>query len=188
LERYIITGQRAQEEIAPLTKTERRTRAAAYKDQPPEEIKRLKLTFDQVRVEQPRVTRCRTIPLKLTARQHRMLFRCMRDARKTYNIALDYVLSQQLHRYQPDMNWSGLDSTLRSAFVNADSIARSKRRYYLLRTPKVIRQQAVKSLISHLKTFHTNYEKHLESRKLFPDARAFQRDLKFVPKFKPKKD
>jgi hypothetical protein len=30
----------------------------------------------------------------------------MRDARKTYNIALDYVSSHQLHRYQPNMNWS----------------------------------------------------------------------------------
>jgi hypothetical protein len=126
------------EDRAPLTKTEKRNRAAAYKDQPPEEVKRLKLALDQAKAEQPKVTRCRAIPLKLTPRQYQMLFRCMRDARKTYNIALDYVLSHQLHRYQPNMNWSGLDSTLRLAFVNADSISRSKCRFYLLRTPKVI--------------------------------------------------
>ena len=56
----------------------------------------------------------------------------------------------------------------------------------LLRTPKDIRQGAVKEACSHLKTYYTNFSKRLVLREKYPNARAFKSDIKFNPGFKCK--
>jgi len=100
----------------------------------------------------------------------------------------DYILRNGLHKPNAIENFSKLESLLVKKFVAVESVSKHKHQYVMLRTPKVIRHQAVKSVISNLKTFNTNLEKHLDGRKKYPNARAFKKELKFNPKFKSKKN
>ena len=60
------------------------------------------------------------------------------------------------------------------------------RDHKLLRTPKVIRQQAVKSVISVLKAHHTRTAKREKMRQMYPSAQTFKGDIKFNPGYKRK--
>jgi transposase len=108
------------------------------------------------------------------------------DARKTYNTAVDYVLKNDL--YRPGVNVSTVEKTLQSLFVTHASVSNAPLCHAkVLRTPKVIRQQAIKSLISHIKTYHTKHKKRVDLRTKYPSAYSFKTDVRFNPKFKAKK-
>jgi hypothetical protein len=98
------------------------------------------------------------------------------DARRTFNQALDYACKQGWHD-----NPTAFDrSLLQKEFVAAAQV-KDKR---LLRTPKVILQQAIKSLHSDFKRHKTNLKKWSkttksetkvlsETKKEVPDKRCF---------------
>ena len=154
-------------------------RSNAYKNKTPEERKDLKEQFDLQL--QPRVVRCRLNLLKLTQRQQHWMRIWFKDARKTYNLSLQYLLEQGWHRPTNSHTTNQMESQLIARFVTAASGVQPK---ILLRTPKVIRQEAVKSLLSTIKTFRTNFEQRLSLRAKYPNAFSFQKDVKFRPKFK----
>ena len=112
------------------------------------------------------------------------------DCRKTYNIALQYVLKMGWHREEyllNDFNKFEVRTLLQSMFVSDEGICKHKTWHRLLRTPKVPRQQAVYSLVDVLDAQQTKFEKHRDLAKKYPDARSFKRKLKFNPKFKSKR-
>ena len=138
----------------------------------------------------PAVNRCRHYPLALTQRQHALMKRMFMDCRKTYNIALQYVLKMGWHRKEyllNDFNKFEMRTLLQKMFVSDEGIFKHRTWHRLLRTPKVPRQQAVYSLVDVLDAQQTKLEKRLELAKKYPDALYFQRKLKFNPKFKSKR-
>lgn len=116
-----------------------------------------------------------------------MLLRWFKDARKTYNLCLDYVLRHGYHRYATlkDVKLKELQKTLDRLFITKNALGPQKSRYHMLRTPKDIRRQSVKNLISNLKGFLTRFTTRLERRKKFPNTKTFQANIKFDPSFKP---
>ena len=116
--------------------------------------------------------------------------RMFMDCRKTYNIALQYVLKMGWYVEEyllNDFNKFEMRTLLQNKFVSDDGICKHKTWHLLLRTPKVPRQQAVYSLVDVLDAQKTKLEKHLELAKKYPNARSFKRKLKFNPKFKSKR-
>ena len=184
---YSLAGSTEKENTAQLSKREKQDRKNAYKNKSHAEKKMLKKQFDAKKQSNATANRCRLLRLKLTPKQHRLLFRWFSDARRTYNMATDYVLKHGFHRPNSIDSLSELEKKLQKTFVRAQALAGRKRQFYLLRTPKVIRQQAVKSVISNLKAFATNHKKRLYLRALYPNARKFKKDVRFNPKFKTKR-
>ena len=129
------------------------------------------------------LSRARLNLLKLSSLQHQMLLRWFHDSRKTYNLVLRYVFDHGWHKekyllsdeFQPNK----MKTMLQKMFVSVEGIQEQKSRYILLRTPKTIRQQAVYSLVAHLKTQSTKLKK---LRKAYPDKPM----VKFVLKYKEK--
>ena len=78
-------------------------------------------------------------------------------------------------KFQPNK----MKTMLQKMFVSVEGIQEQKSRYILLRTPKTIRQQAVYSLVAHLKTQSTKLKK---LRMAYPDKPM----VKFVLKYKEK--
>ena len=112
------------------------------------------------------------------------------DCRKTYNIALQYVLKMGWHREEyliNDFNKFEMRTLLQKMFVSDVGICKHTTWHRLLRTPKVPRQQAVYSLVDVLDAQQTKLEKHRELATKYPDALYFQKKLKFNPKFKSKR-
>ena len=180
---YIIDLNHKTKKLAEkLTRTVRIHRAQIYKGKLQEEKKTLKQQLDIEKKQKPKlVTRCRLIRLKLKPRQHQTLLRCFKDARKTYNLVVDDVLKNDGLKLKPNL----LEKQLRDKYVTAKGLlAQSRKRCILLITPKVIRQQAVKSLVSSVKTYITKQQKREELRAKYPRARSFKGDVKFHPGFK----
>ena len=138
----------------------------------------------------PRVTRCNTVRILPTPVQHAWLMRWFKDGRQTYNLAMARVLRERLHKRDPELlNLRELESDLVKDLVSAAGVTGTlhRRHHKLLRTPKVIRQQAVKSVISVLKRHHTMVNQRKALREKFPDAYAFKKPIKFNPTLKSKK-
>ena len=176
---FVLNGRRANENTQKLTSKEKTERSNAYKNKTPEERKNLKAQFD--RQIQPRVVRCRLNLLKLTQKQRHWMRIWFKDARKTYNLALQYLLEKGWHRPTNSQTTNQMEGQLVARFVTAASGVQPR---ILLRTPKVIRQQAVKSLLSTVKTFRTKFEQRQLLRAKYPNAFTFKEDIKFRPKFK----
>ena len=136
-----------------------------------------------VRNLDPVARRCQKIPMFPTQLQHACMLRWFRDARRTYNLAMTHVLKHHWHRNNSTPS-SKMEMELQNTYMAANGLQLRPKDAYLLRTPKVIRQQAVKSVMTVLKTHATNVKKRLELRTKYPDARAFKKDIKFNPGFK----
>jgi len=107
-----------------------------------------------------------------------------KDARKTYNLAMGYVLRHRLHEKVEDgLNLVSLKKKLRSMFVTKNGLI-STPHMKMIRTPKVIRETASDDVVTVLKTFATKCKKRQELRQKFPNARTFKKDLRFNPGFK----
>ena len=111
--------------------------------------------------------------LKLTQKQQLLMRIWFKDARKTYNLALQYVIQQGWHLASNVQNPLFMESELIPRFVSKIGVQPK----ILLRTPKVIRQQAVKRVVA-IKTFRTNLTKRQMLRDKYPNAKSFQPDLK----------
>ena len=113
------------------------------------------------------------------------------DCRKTYNIALRYVLENKWHHEKflrsEAFNKHKMKTLLQKLFVSEAGIGKHKTWHLLLRTPKVPRQQAVYSLVTSLLAQRTKLEKRLVLVQKYPDARLLKMPFKFNPKFKSKK-
>ena len=135
------------------------------------------------------VMRCKLIPIQPTQAQARVLRMWLEDTRKTYNIALQMIHQRKLQLASEIVKMDGkafgkLEGELVKACVSADGLVRSQHRYILLRTPKCMRQQAVKSLIASLKQFKTNQMKRLKLRAKYPLSRKLQNDWTLQLSFK----
>jgi transposase len=80
-----------------------------------------------------------------------------------------------------------VESILSKQFVGADGVSRRKNDFHMLRTPKVVRQQAMKSALSVLKAQRTRINQQVAKRIKYPKAIAFKRALRFRPGFKCRK-
>jgi hypothetical protein len=103
----------------------------------------------------PAVTRCRLIQFYPTPEQANCLQTWFRDARKTYNQVMSSIIEQGLHKDIP-ASLAQVESILSKQFVGANGVSRRKNDFHMLRTPKVVRQQAMKSAVSVLKAFNVH--------------------------------
>jgi putative transposase len=107
--------------------------------------------------------RVRLIALDLKPEQRALLNQFMKDARKTYNLALDYLNTHELikgmNQVAQRQKMSDLEKHLVKNFVSKPATQGK-----ILNTPKVIRQQAVKNLCSHMKGYYTRIDNELKSR------------------------
>ena len=134
-------------------------------------------------------TRCRLVAMFPSPIQSRVLHMWFRDARTTYNLALAEVLRLKLHlrlhMAAADVELRGLEKLLNAKFVPKKSLLEGPFQR-LLRTPKVIRQQAIKTLMASLKTQRTKIKqwqfKAGKTGTTVPDKK-----LRFRPMFKTKK-
>ena len=179
---YSLAGRMVKEDTKALSKAEKNKRSKLYKDKAPQEKAILKAKLDQQ--HQPNVTRSRMLKLLLTQQQQFWMKIWFNDARKVYNQAIAIILRNNWHKPNSETKTNEMEACLVKQLVTAENLCASSK--ILLRTPKVIRQQAVKSAIATIKTFRTKYQKQLTLRKKYPYARKFQQDVKFQPKFKTK--
>lgn len=122
--------------------------------------------------------------------QHTWLMRWFKDARQTYNLAMGRVLKDGLHKLDPEaINLAELEGKLVKNLVSVTGVETTlnKRHHKLLRTPKVIRQQAVKAVIAVLKRHHTMVRQRRMLYKKYPEACKFKKPVKFNPGLKTKK-
>jgi hypothetical protein len=80
-----------------LGMNERRMRSKAYKGKSDVEKKSLKAEFDKKKADNPTVQRTRKHRLKPNPSQHSVLMMWMKDARLTYNWALEDVIKNKLY-------------------------------------------------------------------------------------------
>jgi hypothetical protein len=116
--------------------------------------------------------------------------RWFKDTRTTYNLAMGQVLERRLHTLHPEeLKLGEFEKELQSNIVTEKGIKEhlARRHHKLIRTPKVLRQQAVKSVLAVLKGHHTRVLKQEKLHKLYPDARAFKAKIKFNPGLKSKR-
>ena len=184
-----LVGRTEKEDTSvPLTRSQRTKRAKLYAAAANEDARKaLKEKLDAEQKALPaRVTRCRLVPLLPTPRQHTYLKRWLSDARTTYNLAVDAVLQHKAHHPSAAAGLAALEGQLQKTLVGAQVLADDPRgrRRILLRTPKVIRQQAVKSVFAHIKAYHTKHKLRQTLRAKYPHALAFRRDVRFQPHYK----
>ena len=187
LSTYSLAGQTEKEGTSGLTKAEKAARSEAYKDLSAADRARKKSELDANLV--PRVTRCRLIKLEPSSRQVAWLFRWFKDTRKTYNLAMAHLLEKKIH-LQPagGVNLGLLEAQLQKMFVSKAGVLELTRRHHrLLRTPKVPRQQAVKSVIAVFKAHFTRENKRLAMQARYPHAAAFRRAPRFCPGLKARR-
>lgn len=111
----------------------------------------------------------------------------MNDTRTTYNLAMDRVLKRKLHMLDK-LDTAALEKELQSTLVAKAGVSQlPKKHHKLLRTPKVLRQQAVKSVLAVLKAHHTRQQKKNKLASKFPNAVAFKRKTVFRPGLKSKR-
>jgi transposase len=169
-----------------LNKAEIKQRSAAYKEAETKEAKnaiKARLTQER-RNKGRRVMRCQLLQFQPNPEQAHCMMIWFKDARRTYNQIMAYILEQKYHRNVP--NLKQLESTLRDRFVTAKEVIKRPKDCVMLRTPKVIRQQAMKAVITVLKAHETRVEKNNALRLKFPDAIKFKAKIKFNPGFKRK--
>lgn len=165
---------------------------------PKEQQEEAKKKLKDERKEKPKVRRCRLIRLKLTSEQLKILRVWFKDARKTYNLGLEFVLDSHLHRtpapwsFVPTLGHGShqikdLQALLMRKFVGARGRKGYPKRELMSRTPKVPRQQAIMRLCDSLKTFQTNVKRRLELRAKYPNARTFKKDYRMNPTYKASK-
>ena len=148
---YSLAGSTAKEDTMALGPGTRRDRSAAYKGLNADQRKHRKRQFEAEQV--PSVQRMRCVPMKLLSRQHRALCLWFKDARWTYNCALSHVLKNKWHTPSCTMSANEMEAYLVSHFVSAAGL--QGRALLRTRTPKVIRQQSVKSLLASIKMIRT---------------------------------
>ena len=158
-----------------------------YKNQSAEECKILKLQLDATL--QKRVTRCRRIKIMPSNIQRVWLLKMLKDTRTTSNLALGHLLKNNVHKKPAaDLNMATIESVLQRMFVTKKGVlALHQRHHKLLRTPKVPRQQAVKSVLAVFKAHHTKEKTRLLLHAKYPDALAFRSCPRFQPGFKTKR-
>ena len=183
---FSVAGSMEEEDTNGLSRTERLQRAKMYKGKSTEEKKALKEKFDSEKGPAT-MTRCRLAKLDLTPLQYSWMIKWFKDCRKTYNLALHQALKTGWHLQDQLLNGnlSSLESELNRLFVPKTSLVGTKYEY-ILRTPKVFRQQSIKELVSHFKTFKTNLKKRQYLQQKYPSNRRFQGKLKFHIKPKPR--
>ena len=132
---------------------------------------------------QPRVTRSRLVRMFPTPKQHAWLVRWMKDTRRTYNLAMAIALKRE------NANLTQLEVEISKTIVAEKGIRKNLRArdHKMLRTPKVLRQQAVKSVMAVWKGHHTRVAKQAHMHQKYPKALAFQRPVKFNPGFKSRR-
>jgi len=117
------------------------------------------------------------------------LFRWFKDTRTTYNLAMAHLLDKKIHLKPAGVVSLGLvEAQLQKMFVaKAGVLALARRHHRLLRTPKVPRQQAVKSVIAVFKAHYTREKKRLAMQARYPHAIAFRSRPRFCPGLKAKR-
>jgi hypothetical protein len=148
---YSLVGSTAREDTMALSLAARRERSAAYRGLDADQRTQKKQQFNDEQV--PSVQRMRCVPMKLRPQQHRALCLWFKDARWTYNCALGHVLQNKWHTTTSTMTINEMESFLVRRFVSAAGL--HGRALLRTRTPKVIRQQAVKSLLASIKMIRT---------------------------------
>ena len=136
---YSLAGSTGKESTPPLTNKEKKQRKLLYQNLSPIEKQKIRTQLNLER--DPKFTRAKAYQLKLTPQQHRLLLRWFADARKTYNLALGYVLAHGLHKYTPNsenINFNELTTMLVKQFVSVKNMSLMKRRYVLLRTLRLL--------------------------------------------------
>jgi transposase len=174
-----------------LSATERTRRSKAYIGKSTSERELLKAQFDAEKKQQAEtVERTSIYELNPTPIQQRLLERMMADARRTYNLVMADMLRRGLADYTRlcEVDLDGAFTTaLESQYLTEEALSGDARNAYLLRTPKVPRQQAIRRAVDVFKTFKTKFETRLELRAKYPDALKFKDDIKFNPGFKSRK-
>ena len=146
-----LDGQMADEGTSVLTKVEKTSRAAAYKNRSEEECKTLKLQFDATL--QKRVTRCCLIKLMPSNIQRIWLLRMLKDTRTTYNLALGHLLKNNVHKKSAaDLNMTLLESELQKMFATKQGVLGNAT------TSSCVHQR---SLVSKLSRQSSLYSRHI---------------------------
>ena len=135
-----LAGRQEGECTNVLSKAERLDRSKQYKglDNKTERARK-KLELDKAL--RPRVTRCSVVAMYPTPLQHVWLLRWFKDARRTYNLGMNYVLVNRIHiEEKPDLGELG--KMLQRTLVGKEGVMASKnsKNSAMLRTPKIIRQ------------------------------------------------
>jgi transposase len=149
-----------------------------------------KLTQDEREKYSKSYQRSRKILLNPNSTQYDILMRWMQDYRATYNRALGDLLRINKHRMM-DTEKGSMDKLmcyLTNKFVTGENVEKSAKWDYLVRTPADIRKGAVRELISHCKTFKTNFKNRVALREKYPNVRRFQKDYPFHLGFKSRKE
>jgi transposase len=107
----------------------------------------------------------------------------LKDARRTYNLGVQFLRQSQL--IEKGISSVQIGKQLQKTFISKESLKKLGL-LYLERTPNVIRQQSLMTLVSHIKAYKTNRKNRLALRAKYPDAQTFQLDLPFRFQFKPK--
>lgn len=172
--------ERNQKQLQEQTKTPLTTKAKMKRKA------ELKKRLDQEAV--PQVDRCRLLELKPTPQQHHFFLQWFRDSRRTYNLAMAKVLREKWHT-NLEVSLAAVEKILQTTFVTAVGLVarQSRKDIVLLRTPKVLRQQSVKSVIAVLKAHRTRSAKRVSARSRDPNNKKLQTPLRFQPGFKCKK-
>lgn len=177
-----------EEDTKKLTKSEQLRRGKVYKGLTKDQHKAKKAEFDAAQV--PMKQRMRLVRMFPTPRQHQYLMRWFRDTRKTYNRAMHYVIKHGLHKQHKSERDTlvNIQKTLQSRFVarnGVEDMSLSQRYRAILNTPKIPRQQAVKSVISVLKAHDTRVQKSELYQQENPTKKP--RPVNFNPGFKSRK-
>ena len=182
-----MAGRVQKENTMSLTTAEKKERSRAYKDLGDEAMEQKKSEFDAAMA--PRVTRSRMTKLHPSQEQRKWMLWWFKDTRKTYNLAMAHSLNQGLHRRRPgEVNLRAVEKELQNMFVTKEGVmAMAACHHRLLRTPKVPRQQAVKSVVAVFKAHYTREKKRLALKAKYPGAVTFRREPKFRPGFKQKR-
>jgi hypothetical protein len=122
------------------------------------------------------------VELSPTPRQHQYLKEWFKDARWTYNRALQHVIEHHWHHATCTMAVATMEAVLVRRYVTASGLR--DRELLRTRTPKVIRQQAVKSLLVAIKGFRTKLQKQAFKIKHNPNNVKLRQPIQFNPKFK----
>jgi transposase len=105
-----------------------------------------------------------------------------KDARWTYNRALQQVIEHHWHHATCTTTIATMESVLVRRYVTASGLR--GRELLRTRTPKVIRQQAVKSLLVAIKGFRTKLQKQAFKIKHNPNNLKLRQPIRFNPTFK----
>jgi hypothetical protein len=173
-------GSTAKEDTNRLTKSEKLQRSYLYNNLNEVDRASVKASLDAKRPQT--VDRSQMVELSPTPRQHQYMKEWFKDARWTYNRALQFVIEHRWHHSTNTVSITTMESVLISRYVTASGL--QGRELLRTRTPKVIRQQAVKSLLAAIKCFRTRLKKQAFKIKHNPNNLKLRQPIRFNPKFK----